>query len=117
MEYTLESYAPLLTDEYGGEECFGEEFEMLKKMLEVEKAEEIIFTTSEDGELGHYEKCTRLAEYFKKFHKLKESESNGTDYILVDFDGTKVVMTNYPFDIFFIKISDKEKFDEQTKNF
>ena len=119
MEYTMDdqgvdgkkgTYAELLTEVFGGIEVFGDEYEVLKNLLEVETAEEIIFTTEEDGD---YTKFNLILEQIYKTSEIKESEV-GDGYTLYEFMGVRLVVTGYPISIIFIKTCDRELFDSVT---
>lgn len=111
VEYTLETYAPLLTEEFGGWEVYGEEVKGLQKMLGVKTADEITLTTSEDGDLDYYKVCADLSEKLGNTEQIEEMELSGELYRLYEMEGIKIVMATYPFVMFFIRVADKEKFE------
>lgn len=118
MNYTVDNYSVLLTEEYGGIECFGEEFELLKKLLKVNEPSELIFTTSEDSENEiDCNKYVKLSEHLQTLTLLDSGDNEGNNYYLCNFNGIEIVHCTYPFEIFFIKIKDRDNFEKLFENF
>lgn len=117
MKYTMEEdgidgcYAMLLTDAYGGVEIFGEEWEILSKLFETDKPEEITLTTDEDVE-DHvsYDRFRELVKQIEGSPVLKSE----IDYPLYDFNGVHIVVYHEGLVTLFLKVVDKEKFNELT---
>lgn len=112
MEYTVENYSVVFTEEYVEENL--PEFNLLKEMLEIKEPEEVTFTTGEDGDIEDYVRCTRLAILFEELPTIKEVVIECIEYRLVNWKGVKIVVLTFPFNVFFIKVADKDKFDKLT---
>jgi len=105
------TYADLLTEEYGGMEVYGEEWKAVKELLGVEKPEEIIITTDEDGEKEDYDRFNRIHDLFPISISLNNNHEN---YSLHEIEGVRFVFSYGPIYVIFIKAVDREKFNEIT---
>lgn len=108
---TVGSYALLLTEEYGGEEVFGKEWVILKKMFEVENPEEIILTTEEDGDLEDYERFNHIWEVLRSLVPVMEVLEEG-GYNMYEFEGLRFIFHYDSIAVIYLKAVDREKFNE-----
>jgi len=115
MEYPIKNFSVLLTEEYGGEECNLEEGTAVSRLLNA-KFEEFNLVTSEDTSSMEEFQC--FTEMINKYLKpIKSIDAAGAEYQLIELRGIKVVVTRYPFDIIFFKLSEQEKFESILKKY
>lgn len=118
MEYTVENYGVLFTKEYSNSDEFKEEFEIVKGLLEINAPEEITLTTGEDGELEQYNSMRKMSMALLDVVPLKETVSAEFNaYNLHEIDGVKFVISRYPFDAVFLKVTDKEQFEKLIEKY
>ena len=113
MEYTRETYQELLEED---PELYGEESEIIKKMLGESDLTKITLTTSEDVISNkRYVRFKKLvSDNYKEETVIFTSYGDG--YSLSEIGGIKVVLCFTPFEIIFLKIEDKEEFEKIFEN-
>lgn len=114
MVYTVDNYEQDLAGDYGVGNP--KERSILLSFFKGCKLSDITFTTSEDGGEEDFNEVQKICESLKLLTPVKkEIIIDFIGYNFYEVGGVKVVMSNYPFDILFIRVEDKEKFEKLAK--
>lgn len=118
MNYTVENYSVLLDEESFVDVEFIEKWNSLKSLFNV-SPEELTLTTSEDCEsIEDYGRFNSFIVFLSELKQINEIIQESGDIIyFVDYNGIKIAFTETPFNVIFLKVSDKLIFEKMFSEF